>query len=575
VNQIVDIVAVEATSLVVEVHVETPLAVDIIAAGATVIDVVADDAVVVVDVVAGAAPPMVVDVVRDAPPMIDVITGEMGPQGPPGATGPQGPAGATGATGATGPQGTTGATGAQGPKGDTGPQGAKGDTGAAGPQGATGAQGATGPTGAQGIQGVTGNTGPQGPAGATGATGPAGAPQTPSDSNPAVDGTAAAGTSTLYSRGDHVHPTDTSRAALTQVVRYDAVQTLIATQQSQARSNIYAAPFDALAFSGMQINGSMEVSQESGAASQTVAANTQKYIVDGWKLQTGGVQAFAGSVFQNASGPSGFANSLFAQPSIANAAPGAADYALFTHILEGYRISRLGFGTAAAQPITIGFWVYSGNQTGTLACSLRNGAANRSYVFGVTINVAATWEHKTVTIPGDVTGTWAKDDTAGMLLSFAILNGSNYNTAANAWTAGNLTGIAGAINFASATSNTLVITGVVVLPGIEAPSAARSALIMRPYDQELVTCMRYYEIVKGSYRGTITANSVIGVLLPYKVIKRGSPTLAFGANGSVVSNSTFSQFNTPDTYGAGVSFTGTANAESYNFNFSATVDARL
>ena len=37
------------------------------------------------------------------------------------------------------------------------------------------------------------------------------------------------------------------------------------------------------------------------------------------------------------------------------------------------------------------------------------------------------------------------------------------------------------------------ITGVVVLPGIEAPSAARSPLIMRPYDQELLTCQRYWQ----------------------------------------------------------------------------------
>jgi len=37
---------------------------------------------------------------------------------------------------------------------------------------------------------------------------------TPSDTAPAMDGTAAAGTSALYSRGDHIHPTDTSRAPL-------------------------------------------------------------------------------------------------------------------------------------------------------------------------------------------------------------------------------------------------------------------------------------------------------------------------------------------------------------------------
>lgn len=35
----------------------------------------------------------------------------------------------------------------------------------------------------------------------------------PSSTAPAMDGTAAAGSSTQYARADHVHPTDTSRAA--------------------------------------------------------------------------------------------------------------------------------------------------------------------------------------------------------------------------------------------------------------------------------------------------------------------------------------------------------------------------
>jgi hypothetical protein len=56
--------------------------------------------------------------------------------------------------------------------------------------------------------------GPTGPAGPTGATGPAGPGSTPSDAAPLVNGTAAPGTSALYARGDHVHPTDTSRAPL-------------------------------------------------------------------------------------------------------------------------------------------------------------------------------------------------------------------------------------------------------------------------------------------------------------------------------------------------------------------------
>ena len=43
---------------------------------------------------------------------------------------------------------------------------------------------------------------------------------TPSSTTPLMDGTAAVGTSTNYARGDHVHPTDTSRAAASALATY-------------------------------------------------------------------------------------------------------------------------------------------------------------------------------------------------------------------------------------------------------------------------------------------------------------------------------------------------------------------
>ena len=164
-------------------------------------------------------------------------------RGPAGDTGPQGPKGDTGATGA---QGAKGDTGAQGPKGDTGAQGPKGDTGqgfvvkgyyatatalsaavtapAAGDAYGVGMaapydiyiwdgvnstwvnngalQGAKGDTGAQGP------TGPQGPKGDPGDTVPA------STTTPLADGTASAGSAESYARGDHRHPTDSTRAGI-------------------------------------------------------------------------------------------------------------------------------------------------------------------------------------------------------------------------------------------------------------------------------------------------------------------------------------------------------------------------
>jgi hypothetical protein len=39
------------------------------------------------------------------------------------------------------------------------------------------------------------------------------------------------------------------------LVHYDVAQSLTATQQLQARQNIYAAPFDAMGLTGVQVNG--------------------------------------------------------------------------------------------------------------------------------------------------------------------------------------------------------------------------------------------------------------------------------------------------------------------------------
>jgi hypothetical protein len=105
-----------------------------------------------------------------------IYTGDQGPPGPPGPVGP--------------------------PSMVPGPPGPVGNTGPAGPQGATGSTGSQGPVG---------NTGPAGPVGATGSTGPAGAGSA-GTLPPLMNSVAAVGTSSSFSREDHVHPSDTSRS---------------------------------------------------------------------------------------------------------------------------------------------------------------------------------------------------------------------------------------------------------------------------------------------------------------------------------------------------------------------------
>ena len=335
------------------------------------------------------------------------------------------------------------------------------------------------------------------------------------------------------------------------MVHYDIPQAADIRQQHRdvngvagAGVNIYAAPFDALAYNGMQINGSMEVSQENGAANVTVTSGADKYIADGWRVKSTG-QTVTGVIASSIVG-SGFTNYLQTIPSAANAAPAAGDILAVYQNIEGYRVARLGWGTANAQPLTIGFWVW-GYRVGAYSGSV-NGGGGRSYVFTFNLNSQYNWEYKTVTILGDVAGTWMTNNGTGLAVSFTLMAGTTHQNAAGAWVAGNKYAATGTINAVASMSDTMLITGVVVLPGFEAPSAARSPLILRPYDQELVTCKRYYEKSSGAHQHCINGTGTWGGdPVFFKVEKRAAPTVS-GLNISY-GNASNLVFNSPSTYG--------------------------
>jgi hypothetical protein len=296
------------------------------------------------------------------------------------------------------------------------------------------------------------------------------------------------------------------------------------------RSSIYAAPFDALAYSGMQINGSMVVSQELGSTGFVDLASNSKYIVDGWYGNSAGAQAIRGQQNPTVFPPGHGAAVQLQVNGTANPSPASSDNVLFQQRIEGYRAARLAWGTPNAQPLTVAFWVYA-NRVGTYSVSVTNASTNRSYVATFSVTAVQTWEYKTVTIPGDTAGTWAKDNTVGIFLSVVMMTGSALQTAPGVWTAGTaFFGATGMTNGVAAVSDYMLLSGVVVLPGIEAPSAARSALIMRPFDQELVTCQRYWEATEIdiiSYGAAGTAQAACNVA--FSVEKRSNPTAVMAA----------------------------------------------
>ena len=262
-----------------------------------------------------------------------------------------------------------------------------------------------------------------------------------------------------------------------------------------------------------------------------VATADNAYTVDRWQL--GRVTTGAVQCAQSQDSPTGFGTSLLFDVTTADTSIAAGEYGVLTQYIEGLNTSDLSWGTAAAQTVTLSFWVKS-TTTGTYCAAFRNSALNRSYVATYSVASANTWEYKTITVPGDTTGTWLSTNGAGIIVTFTFAVGSTYQTTAGAWQAGNFLGTSAQVNLLAATTNEIRISGVQLEKGSVATEFER-----RSYGQELAFCLRYF------YRfgeGTVwSAGSTSGsggnaffraFSFQWPVQMRATPSLTYASNGS-------------------------------------------
>ena len=242
-------------------------------------------------------------------------------------------------------------------------------------------------------------------------------------------------------------------------------------------------------FGGMRnriINGDMRIAQRGTSAFTSTTSSL--YTLDRWTTYGSGGSQF--TVQQNAGSitpPVGFTNYLGVVNSATPTTPsGSQEYDVYQYI-EGYNIADLGWGTANAKPVTLSFWVRS-SITGTFGASLGNSGSSRTYPFNYTISSSNTWEQKTVTIPGDTSGTWLTDNGAGISLTFSLGAGSTKSGTANTWAGANYTQPTGSTALVSTASATWQLTGVQLEKG-----SVATAFENRQYGQEFLLCQRYYE----------------------------------------------------------------------------------
>ena len=245
----------------------------------------------------------------------------------------------------------------------------------------------------------------------------------------------------------------------------------------------------AFSFKNRIINGDMRIDQRNAGAVVT-AGSGGAFPVDRWFAveDTDGVM----TAEQVEDAPTGFINSVKLITTTADTNLTTTQSAQFMQNIEGLNVYDLGFGSASAKTVTLSFWVKS-SLTGLMGGSLRNDAANRSYPFSYTISVADTWEYKSVTIPGDTTGTWLTNNSIGIRLVFSLGSGPSRLGTAGAWNANNNVGPTGEVPVIGTLDATWYVTGVQLEVGSVATPFER-----RPYGTELALCQRYYQKVQST-----------------------------------------------------------------------------
>ena len=256
------------------------------------------------------------------------------------------------------------------------------------------------------------------------------------------------------------------------------------------------------------INGAMTVWQR-GTASTAV---TSAFLADRFK----DIESSDGAMTheQSTDAPDGFAYSLELNVTTADTSLGTTQYAEIDYKVEAQDCQHFNYGSNAAQPVTLSFWVKS-SKTGTYCIMfLKHDSTRYHYVKEYTIDTANTWEKKTITIEPDSNikasgGAIANDNGEGVRVIWCLAMGSTYSAATDGvWSSDtNDYATSNQVNWLDNTSNNFYLTGVQLEVGSTATEFEH-----RSYGEELALCQRYYYRWEQANSGvTAHALHVIGM----------------------------------------------------------------
>jgi hypothetical protein len=235
------------------------------------------------------------------------------------------------------------------------------------------------------------------------------------------------------------------------------------------------------------INGDMRIDQRNNGATVSGTSGYQ-YPVDRFRSFMDCTARW--QTQRSTDAPTGFTNSYQLTVTTAQSSFASSNLAVsIEQSIEGFNTADLNWGTANAVSVTLSFWVKA-SVTGNYAAAFFNyngSTIDRSYVTSFAVNAANTWEYKTITVPGDTTGTWQTGNLQGIYVALAAAGGSNFSGTANTWQAGLREYPSGTVNIFATNGATFYITGVQLEAGTVATPFER-----RSFGQELALCQRYY-----------------------------------------------------------------------------------
>ena len=321
------------------------------------------------------------------------------------------------------------------------------------------------------------------------------------------------------------------------------------------------------------INGAMQVAQR--GTTYTISSGTAYRTVDRWKQEW----SLNGqmTVEQSTDAPAGFTHSLkstVVAVSTDNFTSGS-EYFMHQQHIEGFTAAALQYGTASAKPLTASFWVKA-NTPATYSAGFR--ATMNSAIWAnhqaFTINVANTWEKKTLTFNPSTAYQLANVGTSSSSGAFMIslANSANLGQTTNlgSWVAGNLIGLDSTTNMdnlsTKAVGQFVAFTGVQLELGSVATDFEH-----RSYGEELQLCKRYFYSEGSNDRHSVKQYhpSYKELAISWPVEMRAVPTFSYTYNGGDTTANTLTNKSVHRYVTSGVSDTTAYYIHSY------IVDAEL